>query len=309
MEKQSNFSNVPNVGVKGLRALVAVADHGSFRQAAARLGYTQSAVSHQVVELERALGSRLFTRPGGRGQVALTATGELAYVHARRALSEVRALEVGVLAAREEQTAVVRVGVFQTAAGELLPAALEVLRDEWPRVEVVLSEAEDDDALVTKLSEGKLDLAISINQHPDDRIELIRLFEDRWVILTRRDSALAQASEPSFELLDGIDTIGFTLGWKMQVDLEEAWRRRGIVPRFVYRTDDGLVLQRLVAAGLGCACIGHLAARHAIDPALTFVEPADDLVPRTVALCYPRQRHLPAAAHSLGAALRKQFQR
>ena len=63
-----------------------------------------------------------------------------------------------------------------------------------------------------------------------------------------------------------------------------AWRRRGIKPRVVYRTDDNLALQRLVAAGLGHACVGRLAAERAIDPSLTWVAPPDILSPRTVAL-------------------------
>src|SRR5579872_5830087 len=81
-----------------LRALVAVADAGSFRGAAQRLGYTQSAISHQIAALERALGSSLFLRPGGRAAVTLTAAGELAYHHARRVLAALATLEVEVRA-------------------------------------------------------------------------------------------------------------------------------------------------------------------------------------------------------------------
>ena len=60
------------LGLRELRAVVAVAEFGSFRRAAAELGYTQSALSHQVASLEGALGWPLFHRPGGRGQVRLT---------------------------------------------------------------------------------------------------------------------------------------------------------------------------------------------------------------------------------------------
>src|ERR1700748_320458 len=87
------------IDLKALRALVAVADHGSFRAAARSLGYTQSAISHQVGTLERALEASLFTRPGGRGAVALTPAGDVAYVRARRVLGDVEPL-AGVDAAR-----------------------------------------------------------------------------------------------------------------------------------------------------------------------------------------------------------------
>lgn len=307
--ERSTPSIESQIELRGLRALVAVSDCGSFRAAAAQLGYTQPAISHQVAELERALGAALFTRPGGRARVTLTPAGEAAYVHARRAFTELHALEAGVQATRRGGPTVVRVGVFQTAAAELLPTALRLLRDEWPGIEVVLSETDDDPRLVEWLAQGRLDLALTINQQPDDRIELIRLFDDPWVVLTRRDSDLAGADRPSFDLLDGADVVAWTSRWEVQSELEAAWRRRGINPRVVYRTDDNLALQRLVAAGLGHACVGRLAARRAIDPSLTWLAPPEILSTRTVALCHPRRRDLAEAARALSAALRAQFGR
>jgi DNA-binding transcriptional LysR family regulator len=308
---ERSIRSIENGGVelRGLRALVTVADFGSFRAAAAELGYTQSAISHQVAELERALGASLFDRPGGRGHVSLTRAGEAAYLHARRAFSELHALDASVHATLRGERTVVRVGVFQTAAAELLPAALRVLRDEWPGVEVVLSETDDDPRLVEWLAAGRLDLAVTINQDPDDRVELIRLYEDPWVILTRRDSSLAAASSASFDLLDGEDVVAWTSRWEIQDELEAAWRRRGITPRVVYRTDDNLALQRLVAAGLGHACVGRLAAERAVDPSLTWLAPPDILSPRVVALCHPRRREVVEAARALSGALRAQFGR
>jgi len=298
------------IDLRGLRALVAVADFGSFRAAAGELGYTQSAISHQVAELERALGASLFDRPGGRAQVSLTRAGEAAYLHARRAFGELHALDASVQATLRGERTIVRVGVFQTAAAELLPAALRVLREEWPGVEVVLSETDDDPRLIEWLASGRLDLALTINQQPDDRVELIRLYEDPWVILTRRDSELAAApSRASFEILDGADVVAWTSRWEIQGQLEAAWRRRGIKPHVVYRTDDNLALQRLVAAGLGHACVGRLAAERAVDPSLTWLAPPDVLTPRTVALCHPRRRDLADAARALSRALRAQFVR
>lgn len=241
--------------------------------------------------------------------MTLTRAGEVAYVHARRTFTELHALEASVRATERGGPTVVRVGVFQTAAAELLPTALRLLRDEWPGVEVVLSETDDDPRLVDWLAQGRLDLALTINQQPDDRIELIRLFDDPWVVLTRRDSDLAGADRPSFDLLDGADVVAWTSRWEVQTELEAAWRRRGINPRVVYRTDDNLALQRLVAAGLGHACIGRFAAQRAIDPSLTWLEPPDVLSTRIVALCHPRRRDLAEAARALSQALRAQFGR
>lgn len=305
--KRSTNSIVNRVELRELRALVAVADHDSFRAGAAALGYTQSAVSHQIAELERAAGTSLFTRPGGRGRIRLTPAGEAAYRHARRALAEVDALDAALVATRRGERTVVRVGLFQTAAAELLPTALRLLREEWPGIEVELAQTDEDPRTIDWIAQGRLDLALTINQQPDDRIEVIPLFEDPWVILTHRDSDIAEAAEPSFDLLDGADVVAWTPAWGIQAELETAWRRRGIRPHVVYRTDDNLALQRLVAAGLGHACIGRLAAARAVEPSLTWLQPRETLTPRVVSLCHPRKRDLAQAADALSSALRTQF--
>lgn len=295
------------IDLKALRALVAVADHGSFRAAARALGYTQSAISHQVGTLERALEAPLFTRPGGRGAVALTPAGDVAYVRARRVLGEVETLgaDIAALCRGERQT--LRIGVFQTATTELLPGALRTLREQRPDVEVILTEIQDNARTFDRLATGGLDLAFLVNAEPDERIQSVPLLDDPWVILTRRDSELATAATPTFDLLDGVDLVAWNLRWTTQQELEAAWRRRAITPHVVYRTDDNLALQRLVAAGYGHACLDRLGASGAVEPSLTWLEPKEILIPRTIALCHPRRRDASSAAVILMDAVRAQF--
>src|SRR6478736_4472451 len=293
------------IGLRELRAVLAVADLGSFRRAAAELGYTQSALSHQVAALEAALGWPLFHRPGGRGQVRLTPAGEAVCRRARRALGEVEAIAADAEEAERGESVRVRVGVSQTAAAEIMPLALRSFRDEYPGVEVVLI-AVDDSAGVDGLRKGRFDLAFINNPEPDDVIEAVPMLEDPWVILTRRDSPIAELRRPAFDVLDGADLVAWTHRWQGQRELEQAWARRGIAPKIVYRTDDNLALQRLVAAGLGHACIGRVAASRAVDPALTWLEPDDATAERTIAVCYARHRPLTATARTLITAIRTQ---
>ena len=295
------------VDLKELRALVAVADRGSFRAAAKSLGYTQSAISHQIAALERALQAPLFTRPGGRGAISLTAAGDSVYRRARRVLGEVETLSADVAAIQRGERQTLRIGVFQTATTELLPGALRALREQRPDVEVILSEIRDSAMTIDRLASGQLDLAFMVNPEPDERVQSIPLLDDPWVILTRRDSTLAAAQSPSFDLLDGVDVVAWTRRWPTQLELEEAWRRRGISPRVVFRTDDNLALQRLVAAGYGHACLDRLGATGAVEPSLTWIAPKEILIPRTIALSHPRHRDPSASAVILMDAVRSQF--
>jgi DNA-binding transcriptional LysR family regulator len=294
------------LGLRELQAVLAVTELGSFRRAAAALGYTQSALSHQVAALEAALEQPLFHRPGGRAPVRLTPAGEAVCRRARRALREVEAVAADAEQAARGEIVRVRVGVTQTTAAEIMPAALRAFREDHPGVEVVLVAADDADTSRAALHRGDLDLAFSYDPETDEYVEAIAVMEDPWVILTRRDSAIASLDHPGFEVLDQRELVAWTRRWPAQAELEDAWARRGIEPKIVYRTDDNLALQRLVAAGLGHACIGRVAASRAVDPALTWLEPHEPSAPRTIALCYPRHRPVTATARSLISAIRTQ---
>lgn len=72
----------PGVEIRLLVALQTVAAEGSFSHAARKLGYTQSAVSGQILALERAVGARLLDRVRGARSVELTSEGRILVQHA-----------------------------------------------------------------------------------------------------------------------------------------------------------------------------------------------------------------------------------
>src|SRR4029077_1128488 len=110
------------LGLRELQAVLAVAELGSFRAAAAALGFTQSALSHQVSALGAAPGQALFHPPGGRAPVRLTPAGEAVCRRARRALREVEAVAADAEQAARGESVRGRGGVTQTAAAGAMPA-------------------------------------------------------------------------------------------------------------------------------------------------------------------------------------------
>jgi molybdenum-dependent DNA-binding transcriptional regulator ModE len=72
--------------VRSLLALVAVAEEGSFVQAARRLGYSRSTISHQIAQLESAIGESLVVRGSGLRSVTVTPAGNVVVAHGRAVL-------------------------------------------------------------------------------------------------------------------------------------------------------------------------------------------------------------------------------
>jgi DNA-binding transcriptional LysR family regulator len=144
--------------LRHLRTLEAVVRLGSFAAAAGELGYTQSAISQQVIELERRVGAQVVIRRPLRvteaGRVLLTAEA------ATRATIAVAAAELTAL--RRGDTGEIRVGAFISAAGSLIPDALRRLRAAHPGVRVILHELETADSHAALLR-GELDLAVTFD--------------------------------------------------------------------------------------------------------------------------------------------------
>jgi LysR family transcriptional regulator, low CO2-responsive transcriptional regulator len=161
--------------VHRLEVFAAVAENLSFTRAAEALLLTQSAVSHQVASLERALGLDLFERTGR--SVALTLAGRALADQARRVFESLREAESAVRAAAKPGTGRLRIGASPTACQYLVPEALREFRESFP--EYSLSITPGDSPLVRdRLLEGSIDLGLMIR--PDERVKLTYhdLFQD-----------------------------------------------------------------------------------------------------------------------------------
>jgi LysR family hca operon transcriptional activator len=150
--------------LRHLRYFVAVAEAGSLTEAAGqRLHTSQPSLSRQIRDLEDEVGTALLNR-GARG-VDLTAAGRAFLDHARLALSQVDAAREAALRAAQPAKHTFALGFLTGQEMEWLPAAMHVLRDELPNIEVSVSSQYSPD-LANALMRGKLDLAF-LRPEPD----------------------------------------------------------------------------------------------------------------------------------------------
>ena len=131
------------VELRHLTTLTTAVDEGSFGRAASRLGYAQSTVSQHIAALERAVGGRLFDRPGGPRRVQLTPLGEVLLTHAAELLAKADAMHAAVERFQAGEGRLT-IGTFQSVSNTLLPVLIRRLRDEFPSCDIRLSEHEVD---------------------------------------------------------------------------------------------------------------------------------------------------------------------
>ncbi|WP_347094160.1 LysR family transcriptional regulator [Sphingomonas parapaucimobilis] len=177
------------MNITQLRALVAVADAGSFTAAAEAVGVTQSGMSQALAALEEALGVKLLVRQ--RHGVELTAFGERALVHARAALDHLEAIRQEARQATGAEAGSLRIAAFPSVFATVLPSLLRRFRSLHPGIEVVLLET-DDREVETWLSTGAVDLGVVLN--PSAESDVVPIGEDAWVGVLPSGHRLARRS-------------------------------------------------------------------------------------------------------------------
>jgi DNA-binding transcriptional LysR family regulator len=173
----------PWLGVefRHLAALAAIAEEGSFRAAAARLGYVQSAVSHQLAFLERTLGVRLVDRGRGSTPVELTTAGELLLGHVDAIQVALGAAWADIHAVRDGRAGSVRVAASASAEALVVPAVVPRID---PRIDVTVAHAIDD-AACAALLDNAADVALTSGSVPGGPLVSHRLLSDPLVLVVR----------------------------------------------------------------------------------------------------------------------------
>ncbi|KDN15983.1 LysR family transcriptional regulator [Amycolatopsis rifamycinica] len=234
-----------------LKVLAAVARHGSVTEAARELHYSQPSVSHHLARLEAATGARLVQR-AGRG-IRLTPEGRLLADRAAEiagrvdAAAEELAAQVGLRAGR------VRLAANASALSTLVPRAAASLARAHPGLELSLFDRHPVEAL-DMLRRGELEVAL-VFQHAGAPLEehgfrFRHLADDPIHLISRRpdDSLSGHRDSP---WIGGCD--------RCRAELAAVCAEAGFRPRIASSSDDMVVVQSLVAAGLGVAILPGLA--------------------------------------------------
>jgi DNA-binding transcriptional LysR family regulator len=151
--------------LRQLRALVAVAEEGSFTLAARKLFLTQSAVSHSIRALEDQIGTRLLDRHGKH--VSVTPEGYILLRRTSRVIQELEEATREIDGLRRWGQTTIRVGAPHSLCHFMIPSVLREFRDCFPRCEPSVESGETAD-LLEKLQQGELDLVVGIKPKNHD---------------------------------------------------------------------------------------------------------------------------------------------
>jgi len=245
--------------VKHLQLVEAVAEFGSLTNAGKHLNLTQSALSHQLVDLERRLGTPLFHRVGRR--LVPTVAGNQVLRSATRTLSILRRTESALERIAAGRDAVVRFSTeCYTAYHWLSPLLAEYAR-RCPKVEVQVV-AEATRRPIDALLAGRIDIGVGVCFAPDDRVDTTPLFEDELVLITAPSHRLASREYVVAADLTGEHLFAYAESRADNVLFRCMLDPAGVSPRRVSTIQLTEAIVEMVKAGLGVAAL----ASWAVEP-------------------------------------------
>ena len=239
--------------VTRLRVIDAVARHGSVTAAARELHYSQPSVTHHLARLEAETGAQLLQR-AGRG-IRLTEAGRLLADRAAEIIGRIDAVDAELAAHVGLNAGRIRLAGFSSAIGALVPRAVAALAAKHPGLQISLVDTHPPEALEL-LRTGKIDVAIVFRYDETEPeptgVRLHHLLDDPLYVLSK-DGEVELAELRDATWIAGCD--------RCRSHLVSLCAAEGYEPRIGYTSDDMVVMQALVAAGLGVTTLPGLALR------------------------------------------------
>lgn len=251
--------------LRHLRYFTAVAETRHFGRAAERLLMAQPALSQSIRQLEKELGTALFTRT--TRQVRLTPAGEFLQGEALRILAAVENSARGVRRIAEGRQGLVRIAFTGSAAHTQLPRMARIVKRDLPGLALEIHADLLTPAQVEGITDGSLDLAVLRPPRGGCEGMTLRTIEsDPLVLAAPADHRLA--AEPAISMSD-LRTEPFILFASDDSAVNAAIRRScdtaGFVPRMAHQAAGIAVQLPLVAAGLGIALVPSSARAAPLD--------------------------------------------
>ncbi|WP_434565974.1 LysR substrate-binding domain-containing protein [Vibrio chagasii] len=244
------------IELKHLRTLTTLRDSGSLTATATSLHLTQSALSHQLKDLEARIGGQLFlrkTRP-----VKFTSEGEILLKLADEIQPRIAKAENELASLKEDVNGRLHMAIECHSCFQWLMPALKEYQVAWPSVTLDFSSGFGFEPLPALMA-GELDLVITSDIQPRSEIHYEPLFDFEMRLITAINSPLAEKPSIDPQDLSDLTMLSYPVQ-KQRLDVVKHFLQpAGIEPKKWKQADNTLMLVQMVSAGLGVAALPNWA--------------------------------------------------
>jgi LysR family transcriptional regulator, regulator for metE and metH len=248
--------------IRHLKLIESIAEHGTMTRASELLYLSQSALSHQLAELETSVGVSLFRRLPRR--MVLTGPGERLLRSARVVLKELREAERELSASSKNGEGTLRITTECYTCYHWLPASLKPFESRYPHVQIQIV-ADATRRPFEALLADEVDVAIVAGPVASRRFNSQLLFHDEMVVVTHPEHPLA--ARPYVQANDFADQhlLTYSVPEEELTVWTDVLKPAGVRPAKMSRVELTEAMIEMVRANLGIAVL----ARWAVTPWLS----------------------------------------
>jgi LysR family transcriptional regulator, transcriptional activator of the cysJI operon len=238
----------------------------SFSRAAALNGFSQSAVSQQVQELERALGVTLLDR--SRRPLVVTSAGHLYEEFCRDVLRRRKEFEAALGLLKHDTGGTVRVAsIYSVGLSEMVELE-RLFAQRQPEAILEVQYLQPAKVYAAVLAD-KVDLGLVSYPHGTREIKVIPWRQEEMVLATAPDHRLAKKAAAirgpiPMEDLNGIDFVGFDEELPIRADVDRFFREKGVEVNVSVHFDNIEMIKEAVAHRVGVSIMPHRVMREDI---------------------------------------------
>jgi DNA-binding transcriptional LysR family regulator len=280
-----------DLNLRDIRALVAVAEAGSFTRAAERLHLSQPALTVQIRRLEDVVGARLFDR--NSRNVALTPTGRELLPLLRKSLQDMENVLRDARALGEGESGAIRIACLPTFAASALPELIIEMKREVPRVVFQIRDvvASTVNSLVCN---EEADIGLTGGEVLDPLLEVLHTGVDRLVAVCPRAHPLAKKRRIGSADLARTPLVLTAPGTSVRAVVDAALGGLREPVDVACEPTYMMTAVAMVRAGLGVTILPETAREVRAEPGLVVKAIDDPAFVRSIAIVKKRGRTLPA---------------
>lgn len=272
-------------------------DLGNLTKAAHMTGYTQSAASHILANLERELGVHLLVRR--RDGVHLTEMGKELLPRIRELRQMSQALYQHAAQLKGLEVGTIRIGTILSVSVHILPPLLHRFTREHPNITFELRQGDYQD-IEQWLSDSVIDLGFS-RRPADDSCDIIPIIREKFLAIFPKSWKL---SGESFRLEDIRNEAYILRPESLESELSKFFKAAAYQPQITYSAKDDYAVMAMVEQGLGMSILpellmqgtSHQFQRLELSPPLY----------RELCVSYRKDQHLSPAAEQFIASIQTQ---
>ncbi|WP_141904127.1 LysR substrate-binding domain-containing protein [Lysinibacillus sp. Y5S-8] len=288
--------------IRHLHYFMAVCEELHFTKAAEKLGISQPTLSQQIRVLEDELGMPLFDRIGKK--IVVTEAGSLLFSYATEMFTTLQNVKDAINDLQELQSGQISVGIMPSDLDYRITQLVIDFHQKFPKVKLKILASID---IMRQVLENEVDIGIGTNVEPDDRLVIIPLRREEYVLTVSQEHPLANQTAITIAELKGLPMVMYPEGFFGREIVEEAVKKHGFQLHSILETSSVTSIMNLVRANIGATVQPYHLIQQINDPTLCSIRISDGAPSRSLSIIYRVDRYVSQATTAFIKQIKEYF--